>query len=65
MKHGHPISGADSRPRIWIRPSRYGFAWSRGPGGLRTECQSFGAACEDALNAVECRESVIIVEPAL
>jgi hypothetical protein len=61
---GKPTTtGADARPRVYLRPTTAGVDWSLGPGGLRRTAPSRGAAFEAAIEEVGGSAAVVFWEP--
>jgi hypothetical protein len=54
----------DSRPRIYVRETRHGYAWSHGPNGVPTHHADFGDCTKDVQRDVGSQDFIIFVETA-
>lgn len=67
MKRANHLCGADSRPRIHMRPDGNDVAWARGPIGVHGErnlTPTFGDALNDAIVMYNLSEAVVILQLA-
>jgi hypothetical protein len=54
----------DSRPRIYLRETRLGYAWSHGPNGVPTHHDTFSDCAADVHRDIGPQDFIIFVEVA-